>query len=91
MESDTTVADNKFGKYSVRSQQRFKDFGAVNNGGQKYLVEEDYKYNFIHPHNQNVLVTIIYSERFAPGEQTPDSKIERDEFVNNVKIKPFSK
>jgi hypothetical protein len=85
------IPDNKFGDFSVRHFKRYKDKGAPNKIGTPYLILEEYGYAFIHPYNPDLMVVVFYSERFTSGEQTKASIIEREQFINNVKITPYRK
>ena len=91
MEYNNTILDPRFSNYSTKHNKRYKDKSATNVGSNQYLMLEDYGYAFIHPYNPDVMVTVLYSERFAPGEQKQASIIERENFVQNIRVLPFSK
>lgn len=82
---------SKFDTIAVKMHRIYKDKGAVNKGENLYLLLEDYGYSFVHPYDPEVLVTVLYSERFAPGEQKPESEKEREKFISDVKPKLFLK
>lgn len=68
IENSITHNTSEFGGYSLSHLIRYKDFQAVNNAGNDFLLSEGKEHVILHPNDRNVLIYISYSERGTEKE-----------------------
>ncbi len=84
---DKMNLDNRFGKYSVFYYSKVEDHGAAQATDVPYLIMETYSYYFIHPTNDNLLITVIYSQRGKDNELDKNFIESAARFIEGLTIK----
>lgn len=79
--------DPRFGRLSVRNQFEAEDRGAVNLRGAPHLLLRQVGYVFVLPGQENILVSLMYSERGRPNELNPAFEAQADRFFQGVRLR----
>jgi len=87
VQKDELDLDNKFGPYCVRYYTITEDHNPVYKGNAEYLNLENYEYIFVHPNIENVMISVLYSERGNPDEIDPNFDKTAERFFDGLKLK----
>lgn len=79
--------NNRFGDFSVSHYSSLEDHGAAQFSDFPYLLMKTSGYYFIHPHKENLIINVIYSERGKPGELDDNFKEKAKSFTNGLNLK----